>query len=179
MKTKRKIQLIDRKQQLRFAITVAFFSLLFPLLFMGLAVSPALSALFLGDDAAGIQPLIGEILTFCLRHWWLALLSLLFISMTSVLFSHSIFGPMRRFEIVLKQKREYPDESVVCNLRQGDYFHDFSKLLEEVLNELQAVDYPIQSTAKEDLDPAVIGQAETDQAEITQAETDPVPADST
>ncbi|MCZ6484172.1 MAG: hypothetical protein O6826_00555 [Acidobacteria bacterium] len=162
MVNKRKIQFIDRKQQVRFAISVAFFSLLFPLLFMGLAVSPALSALLLGDDAAGIQPLIGEFLIFCLRYWWLALLSLLFLSMASVLFSHLIFGPMRRFEIVLKQKRENPDEIVVCNLRKGDYFHDFAKLFEEVLNELRGIDYPLQSTAKEEVEPEELEPADLD-----------------
>ena len=162
MLTKRKIQFVDRKQQVRFAITVAFFSLLFPVLFLGLSISPALSALFIGEDAAGIQPMMGEFLMFCIRHWWVALLSLLFIAMTSVLFSHLIFGPMRRFEIVLKHKREYPDEIVVCNLRQGDYFHDFSKLFEEVLNELQAVEFPLQSTAKEEVEPEELEPADLD-----------------
>jgi len=173
MLTKRKIQFVDRKQQVRFAITVAFFSLLFPVLFLGLSISPALSALFIGEDAAGIQPMMGEFLMFCIRHWWVALLSLLFIAMTSVLFSHLIFGPMRRFEIVLKHKREYPDEIVVCNLRQGDYFHDFSKLFEEVLNELQAVKFPLQSTAKEELEPE-----ELEPADLQPAEADPVPSES-
>ena len=162
MLTKRKIQFVDRKQQVRFAITVAFFSLLFPVLFLGLSISPALSALFIGEDAAGIQPMMGEFLMFCIRHWWVALLSLLFIAMTSVLFSHLIFGPMRRFEIVLKHKRDYPDEIVVCNLRQGDYFHDFSKLFEEVLNELQAVEFPLQSKAKEEVEPEELEPADLD-----------------
>ena len=178
MASKRKIHFIDKKQQLRFAITVAFFSLLFPVLFLGLSISPALSALFIGDDAAGIQPMMGEFLIFCLRHWWLALLSLFFIAMTSVLFSHLIFGPMRRFEIVLKQKRENPGETVLCNLRQGDYFHDFSRLFEEVLNELQGRNYPGRSTAQEDFKPAVIEQAKTEQAEINPAKADAVPSES-
>ena len=164
MARKRKLQFIDKKQQIRFALTLAFFSLLFPVLFMGLAISPALAALILGSDGASLQPMIGEFLIFCLRHWWLALLSLFFIAMTSVLFSHLIFGPMRRFEIVLKHKRKYPAETVFCNLRRGDYFHDFSRLFEEVLNELQARDYPGQSTAQEDLEPAVINRTEIDPA---------------
>ncbi len=178
MRRKRKFQFIDRKQQLRFAITVALFSLLFPVLFMGLAMSPALAALLLGDDGASLQPMIGEFLIFCLRHWWLALLSLSFIAMTSVLFSHLIFGPMRRFEIVLKQKRENPGETVLCNLRQGDYFHDFSRLFEEVLNELQGRNYPGRSTAQEDFKPAVIEQAKTEQAEINPAKADALPSES-
>ncbi len=174
MTTKRKIQFIDKKQQVRFAITVAFFSLLFPVLFLGLSISPALSALLIGEDAAGIQPMMGEFLIFCIRHWWVALLSLFFIAMTSVLFSHLIFGPMRRFEIVLKHKRKYPDEIVVCNLRQGDYFHDFSKLLEEVLNELQAVDFPVQSTAKENLESADVESADLEPVDLDPADLDPV-----
>ncbi len=178
MARKRKIQLIDAKQQVRFALTVAFLSVLFPVLFMGLSISPALAALLLGDDGASLQPMIGEFLIFCLRHWWLALLSLLFIAMTSVLFSHLIFGPMRRFEIILKQKRNYPAETVFCNLRRGDYFHDFSRLFEEVLNDLQARHYPGQSTAQEDFKPAVIEQAKTEQAEINPAKADALPSES-
>ena len=166
MASKRKIQFVDRKQQVRFAVTVAFFSLLFPVLLLGLSLSPSLSALFLGEDAAGIQPMMDELLIFCVRYWWVGLLSLLFISMTSVLFSHLIFGPMRRFEIVLKHKREYPDEKVVCKLRRADYFHDFSKLFEEVLNELQAVDFPAQSTAREDLEAENLEAADLDPADL-------------
>ena len=56
MASQRKYQFIDRKQQVRFALSVALFSLLFPLLFLGLAVSPSLSGLLIGEDAARIQP---------------------------------------------------------------------------------------------------------------------------
>jgi hypothetical protein len=142
MTSQRKYQFIDRKQQVRFAISVALFSLLFPLLFLALAVSPSLSSLLIGEDAASVQPLLDRFIDFVFSHWWLALLSLAFVSVASILFSHLIFGPMRRFEIVLKQKREFPDQPVFCQLRKGDYFHDFSRLFDEVLNRLQATKGP-------------------------------------
>lgn len=161
----RKHQFIDRKQQVRFAVSVAMFSLLFPLLFLSLALSPSLSSLLIGEDAASIQPLLDEFIDFAVRHWWLALLSLLFISVASILFSHLIFGPMRRFEIVLKQKREFPDEPVFCQLRKGDYFHEFSKLFDQVLNRLEAAKTPLKGTGEKvlqtrDVDHAPSGQPE-------------------
>ena len=159
---KRRHQFIDKKQQVRFAISVALFSLLFPLLFLGLAISPTLSALLIGEEAERIQPLITQLVDFCVRHWWLVLLNLLFIAVASVLFSHLIFGPMRRFEIVLKQKQENPAESVFSKLRKGDYFHEFSMLFDEVLNGLQAAENPAQSMEKEDPEPEAIDPAPPD-----------------
>jgi hypothetical protein len=148
---KRRYRFIDRKQQVRFAVSAGLFSFLIPLLFLGLTAFPTLSDLFLRDDAVHVHPLFTQLVDFCFRHWSLVLLYLLFISLASILFSHLIFGPMRRFEMVLAQKKENPGERVVCNLRKGDYFHSFSKRLEEALNERQVAENPGQSMAKQDL----------------------------
>jgi len=164
MASQRKYQFIDRKQQVRFAISVALFSLLFPLLFLGLAVSPSLSSLLIGEDAASIQPILDQFIDFSFRHWWLALLSLVFVSVASILFSHLIFGPMRRFEIVLKQKKEFPDEPVFCQLRKGDYFHEFSGLFDEVLNKLGATETSLKSTEEQVLETGEIHTAPSDPA---------------
>ena len=165
MASQRKYQFIDRKQQVRFAISVALFSLLFPLLFLGLAVSPSPSGLLIGEDAANIQPLLDQFIDFSFRHWWLALLCLMFVSVASILFSHLIFGPMRRFEIVLKQKNEFPDEPVFCQLRKGDYFHEFSRLFDKVLNRLQAAQTPLKSMDEQALETGEIHPAPPDQTE--------------
>ena len=164
MASQRKYQFIDRKQQVRFAISVALFSLLFPLLFLGLAVSPSLSRLLIGEDAASVQPMLDQFIDFSVSHWWLALLSLVFISVASILFSHLIFGPMRRFEIALKQKREFPDEPVFCQLRKGDYFHEFSWLFGEVLNRLQATETSLKSSEEHVLETGKIHRAPPDPA---------------
>ncbi|MDA2924083.1 hypothetical protein MYX65_05400 [Acidobacteria bacterium AH-259-L09] len=145
-KGRRTHRFIDKKQQLRFAVIVVFVSWLFPLFFLCLAMSP----LFIGGDAQNVQPLLWEFIDFCFDHWWVVLIALVFIGLCSVLLSHLMFGPMRRFENVLLQKKENPLETVNCNLRRSDYFHDFSKLLEEVLNELQAVEAPAQVGANKD-----------------------------
>ena len=89
----------------------------------------------MGSDAAAVKPVILNFLRISIDHWWVILLALFFVSYFSVLFSHRIVGPMRRFENALLKKRENPDREVRCNLRTGDYFHDFSHLLEEVLNQ--------------------------------------------
>ncbi len=151
MAWKRRYRFTDRKQQVRFAISAGLFSFLLPILFLGLTAFPTLSDLFLRDDAVHIHPLFSQLVDFCFRHWSLVLLYLLFISLASLFFSHLIFGPMRRFEMVLAQKKENPGERVFCNLRKGDYFHGFSKELEEVLNEKQVAENPGQSMAKQDL----------------------------
>ncbi len=162
MASQRKYQFIDRKQQVRFAISVALFSLLFPLLFLALAVSPSLSRLLIGEEAANIQPLLDQFIDFAFGHWWLALISLAFVSVASILFSHLIFGPMRRFEIVLKQKKEFPDEPVFCQLRKGDYFHDFSRLFDEVLNRLQAAPTLLKGAEEQVLETGEIHPAPSD-----------------
>ena len=164
MASQRKYQFIDRKQQVRFAISVALFSLLFPLIFLGLAVSPSLSSLLIGEDAASIQPMLDQFIDFSFRHWWLALLSLLFVSVASILFSHLIFGPMRRFETALKQKKEFPDEPVFCQLRKGDYFHDFSRLFDEVLNRLQTPRTPLKGAEEQTLETGEIHPAPSEPA---------------
>ncbi len=164
MASQRKYQFIDRKQQVRFAISVALFSLLFPLIFLGLAVSPSLSSLLIGEDAASIQPMLDQFIDFSFRHWWLALLSLAFVSVASILFSHLIFGPMRRFEIALKQKKEFPGEPVFCQLRKGDYFQEFSWLFGEVLNGLQATETSLKSREEQVLETGEIHTAPSDPA---------------
>ncbi len=164
MASQRKHQFIDRKQQVRFAISVVLFSLLFPLLFLGLAVSPAFSSLLIGEDAASIQHMLNQFIDFSVRHWWLALLSLAFVSVASILFSHLIFGPMRRFEIALKKKKEFPDEPVFCQVRKGDYFHEFSWLFGEVLNGLQATETSLKSTEEQVLETGEIHTAPADPA---------------
>ncbi len=164
MASQRKYQFIDRKQQVRFAISVALFSLLFHLLFLGLAVSPSLSSLFIGEDAASIQPMLDQFIDFSFRHWWLALLSLAFVSVASILFSHLIFGPMRRFEIALKQKKESPDEPVFCQVRKGDYFHEFSWLLGEVLNRQQTTETSLKSTEEQVVETGEVHRAPPDPA---------------
>ena len=164
MASQRKYQFIDRKQQVRFAISVALFSLLFPLLFLALAVSPSLSRLLIGEEAANIQPLLDQFIDFVFGHWWLALISLAFVSVASILFSHLIFGPMRRFEIALKQKKEFPDEPVFCQLRKGDYFHDLSRLFDEVLNRLQANQTPPKGKGKQVPETGEIHPAPSDPA---------------
>lgn len=165
MASQRKHQFIDRKQQVRFAVSVMLFSLLFPLIFLSLAASPYLSGLLFGEDAASVQPLLNQFIAFTFSHWWLALLTLGFLSVATVLFSHLIFGPMRRFEIVLKQKKEFPDKPVFCQVRRGDYFQEFSRLFDEVLNGLQAAETPLKGNQERVLETGEIHQDPSDPAE--------------
>ena len=133
---RRKHKFIDRRQQTRFALVLGLHALMFPSLFLVLTIMPPLTQLFVGDREK-IRPLV-YFVGFTVAHWWVALLALGCIAFVSVLFTHQLFGPMRRFEIVLHEKKEDPNQPVNCRVREGDYFHDFSRLLEEVLNQSAA-----------------------------------------
>ena len=135
---RRKRQYIDKKQQLRFALTIGLYSFLFSVFFLALTISPPFSELLLGGDKQMMQfyrSLVLQFVGFSITHWWIALFALAFISFSSLIFSHKIFGPVRRYEQVLREKRENPTKAVQIRLRGGDYFHEFSQQLEQVLNE--------------------------------------------
>lgn len=97
-------------------------------------ILPPLSDWLLGGDAVSILPVIHQFLRITVDNWWVAAFALLFVAYFSVLFSHRIVGPMRRFENALLVRQNNSKEPVHCNLRHGDYFHEFSHLFEEVLN---------------------------------------------
>lgn len=130
----RKYKFIDKKQQVRFAVDVVLHSLLFPIFMLLLMILPPFSSWLLRGDEAAIKPILLDFYRVVVDHLYVVIVPLLFIGVFSVLFSHRIFGPMRRFENALLKRKENPDQPVRCNLRGGDYFHDFSKLLEEVVN---------------------------------------------
>lgn len=132
----RKYKFIDKKQQVRFAVDVALHSLLFPIFLLILMILPPFSTLLLGKlGAQAMQPVLMMFYHRIATHWWVLLPALLFVAIFSVLFSHRVFGPIRRLENALRKKKESPTEYVRCNLRGGDYFHDFANLFEEVLNQ--------------------------------------------
>jgi hypothetical protein len=142
---KRRYQFIERQQQVRFAVTVSLFALFFPFFIAALILLPVRSLLFLGEEAEAVRPAIMELASFCLRHFWVVLFALAFVAYASVLFSHKIFGPIRRFESALLQKKWNPDEKVFCSLRQRDYFQEFSKQLQEFLDTCQMPEPPFFS----------------------------------
>ena len=129
----RKQRFIDKKQQLRFAGELALYMMLFPLFFLILSLADPVVNSFMGKHTEGILPLY-SLLAFCLEHWWEFLLALGLVGLISILFSHRIVGPMRRFENALAQKTEHPTEPVNCRLRSKDYFQEFSRHLDKFLN---------------------------------------------
>ena len=138
----RKSKFIDRKQQIRFALELGVYSLLLPLFFLVISLADPIS----GPTA---QPLLYTILAFCADRWWALLFALSFVVSFSVLFSHRIFGPMRSFENALLRKKLHPTEPVPCRLRPDDYFHDFSELFDEFLNDSKSLESPGQRVGQE------------------------------
>jgi len=134
----RKHKFIDKKQQLRFAMDLALYALLFPLFFLVLSLADPIANSLMGQHTEKILPLY-SLLAFCTEHWWEFLLALGLVGWISILFSHRIVGPIRRFENALIQKTEHPAEPVNCRSRSKDYFQEFSQHLHEFLNAPQAL----------------------------------------
>ncbi len=134
----RKQKFIDKKQQLRFALELVLYAMLFPMWFLLLSLAAAIANSFMGKHTDRIQPLY-ELFVFCTGHWWEFLVALVMVSGVSIFFSHRLVGPIHRFESALIQKTENPKEPVNCRLRSTDYFQDFSHRLHEFLNAPQAL----------------------------------------
>ena len=130
---RRRAYFIHKKQQIRFAAMLALHALLFPILFLILTAVPPFSNWFVEEEA---QVVFRKFLALSIQYWWVWLITIGLIGYVSVSFSHQIFGPISRLEGALRQKRDNPKETVECTVRRTDYFHEFSKLLEDVLNRL-------------------------------------------
>ena len=143
----RKLKFIDKKQQIRFAIELGLYALLLPLFFLVISLADPIASLVMGRTTT--QPLLYMILAFCADRWWALLFALSFVVSFSILFSHRIFGPMRSFENALLQKKLHPTEPVPCRLRSDDYFHDFSELFDEFLNDSKSLESPGQRVGQE------------------------------
>ncbi len=139
-RSRRKTQLIDTKQQFWFALTLFLYAVMAIVLFLWVTLLPD-SSLVENPVGASVLPLILQhFVALCLQHPWSVLFTFLFLAFCAVLFSHQLFGPMRRFESIMLQKRENPSEPVRCGLRKTDYFQRFSKFLDEFLNEPEGED---------------------------------------
>jgi len=144
---RRQSKFIDKKQQIRFALELAVYSLVLLMFFLVISLADPIAGLIMGRNTA--QPLVYTVLAFCLDRWWALLFALSFVAFFSVWFSHRIFGPMRSFENALLQKKLYPTKPVNCTLRSDDYFHEFSQHLEGYLNDSQSFESPGQIMEKE------------------------------
>ena len=169
---KRRYQFIERKQQIRFAVTGALFALFFPFFMAALILLPVRAFLLLGEEAEALRPAILEIASFCLNHFWVVLMALGFIAFASVLFSHEIFGPIRRFELALTQKKWHPDQKAFCSLRKQDYFQDFSILLQGFLDICQMPEPPAEPEFSGE-DEAVEEEETTDPQKTVPTSSDP------
>jgi hypothetical protein len=137
---RRKRRFIDQKQQVRFAVEVGLYTVLFPLVFLIVALGDHFATWLIGANVESIHPLLREVIGFCFSHWWAVFLALGFVGYVSVWFSHKLFGPVYRFETALRQKQENPSQQIYCQLRRGDYFQDFSRAFEEFLNQYQPLE---------------------------------------
>ena len=79
MGVKRRYQFIEKKQQLRFAVTLSLYVLFFPFLIAALILSP-FSDVLVGPEAEEIRSAVFEIAEFFLYHWDLVLITLGFIA---------------------------------------------------------------------------------------------------
>ncbi|MEE8350473.1 MAG: hypothetical protein V3R94_12935 [Acidobacteriota bacterium] len=162
---KRRYQFIEKKQQARFALTVTLFALFFPFFLAALILSPVNVFLLLGPEAETVRPAIIQIATFCLGHFWVVLIALAFIAYASILFSHKVFGPIRRFESALVQKKWHPGEKVFCSLRKGDFFREFSLHLQDFLDTCEMPEPPSDPEPESPAEDEAVEDKVTDQEE--------------
>ena len=132
---RRRRKFIDRKQQFRFALEITLYAFLFPLIVVILAIGEHFSLWLIGGNVPIAPSLPIAFLNFCLSYWWETALALIIVGCISIWFSHKIFGPVFRFQDALERKRKIHSDKVSCRLRRRDYLHDFSKDLENFLNE--------------------------------------------
>ena len=85
-----------------------------------------------------------EAVRFAFENFWFTLGSLVYVGILTLFFSHRIFGPIRVFDRALRQRLQDPEQPVNCSLRKGDYFQDFSKLLDRVLNKPAKAPEPVK-----------------------------------
>ena len=140
MRYRRKHHFVSRKQQLYFAGTLLLYCLFSIVVFCWATILPDPSFEANTQGGTFLPPALIQLIGLCLENWWAVLITVFLVGCSALLFSHQIFGPIRRLENVLQQKAEYPEEPVSCELRRTDYFQRFSKLLEEVLNKTQKVE---------------------------------------
>lgn len=137
---RRKQQLVDTKQQLLFALTLFLYAIMSTILFLWVTLLPD-SSLVGNPVGVSFLPLIlQQFLGLCIQHSWSIFFVFLFLGSCALIFSHQIFGPIRRFEITIQKKRNSPSEPVRCGLRRTDYFQSFSKFLDDFLNEPEVAD---------------------------------------
>ena len=137
---RRKVQFIDAKQQLWFALTLFLYAIMATILFLWVTLLPDASLVEGTVGESFLPPILQQFLALCIQNWWSVFFTFLFLASCALLFSHQIFGPMRRFENTLLQKRKNPSEPVSCDLRKADYFQRFADFLDEFLNETEATD---------------------------------------
>jgi len=134
MKEKRSHSVVDWRQQGLFALTLVVYSFttLFIFLWVTFIEDPAIFENV--QDGLFLPPAMRELMSLATANWWTIPLVLVFAVFGALLFSHQIFGPMRRFETTLLTKWKNPEVPAYCSLRKSDYFQSFSTLLQDVLN---------------------------------------------
>ena len=157
---RRKQKSTDKRQQVRFAIELTIYAMLFPCLFVVISLIHPIAKQLIGVATEDLEPL-NAVLAYCLEYWWALIAALALTGFISVLFSHRIFGPMRSFKQALLQKELHPTEPVDSKLRPDDYFHEFSDLLAKSLNGLQAFEGPGDSSSAPQLPDSEIYDGES------------------
>ncbi|MDA2934823.1 hypothetical protein MYX82_10845 [Acidobacteria bacterium AH-259-D05] len=147
--SRRKYKFIDKRQQVRFALELMLYALLFPVLFLIMSLTDPIANLIISEDTQNTDPTLSGFIDFCVDHWWAVFFALVIVEVISVSFSHRIFGPIHRLENALLLKKRHPSEPVNCRLRPDDYFQDFSRVFEEFLNRSSAGEGPGPMVEKE------------------------------
>ncbi|MCB0272186.1 MAG: hypothetical protein KDD46_04155 [Bdellovibrionales bacterium] len=128
---RRRKKYVDPKQQSRLAFEILLMVVVLPSLFYIFTISELWTTIFFGSQAETIRGLFYSHLILLKKAWHVIFLILLFIVFLSIYFTHKIFGPMVRFQKVLEAKLK-GEGDIHFTLRRGDYFQDFSKIVQQI-----------------------------------------------
>jgi len=104
-RSRRKTQLIDTTQQFWFALTLFLYAVAI-VLFLWVTLLPDASLVENPVGESFLPLILQHFVALCVQNPWSMLFTFLFLAFCAVLFSHQLFGPMRRFESIMLQKRE-------------------------------------------------------------------------
>jgi hypothetical protein len=134
---RRRHTFIDAFQQLRFCLDLLLHAMILPLLIFVCFYLEPFASYLLKTDGSKSRAIVLDFMNLCLVNWWITLFALFVLGLISILFSHKIVGPIHHLDLSLKRLIA-GEKDVVLQVRDGDYFKNFSNTLADYVQKNEA-----------------------------------------
>jgi methyl-accepting chemotaxis protein len=135
---KRKKRFVNTRTQLLMSLEIMLHALVFPAVIIIFLLMDPMGSLLAKEQAAGtLMPLLKELGKALLPRWPWVLISIVFVGLISIVFTHHISGPAFRFIKAFRAVRE-KDLTDRIKLRKFDYLQDVSSEFNISLDNLNA-----------------------------------------